>query len=233
MVEAVKEFGVADSGVWWDSARGWADIGELIQMGAQELGWAEMPVMGVHDVKGDYCSRYVHQEDDHAAHFDQAIDEAEEFMNTLADAEHYFGSTESGDWGLWAFDDGGELVADSCDCWLASRPADAPAMRPGAHWTTCLAFSYSSDPTEALEDAYLRTHALTGTWFDYGNQAWIVDGRYQDCNHPPTKWCCWAATAAWKPCGCYGRAHVGELVTPETVEQYYQPSSPPTTRRCA
>lgn len=35
--------------------------------------------------------------------------------------------------------------------------------------------------------------------YDYENQAWIRDGRYQDCAHPTSM-----------TCGCYGRAHKGE-----------------------
>jgi hypothetical protein len=38
------------------------------------------------------------------------------------------------------------------------------------------------------------------TTFDYTNQAWIVDGRYIRCGHPEDM-----------DCGCYGRAHAGEL----------------------
>lgn len=37
-------------------------------------------------------------------------------------------------------------------------------------------------------------------WFDYENQAWVIDGRYQRCGHPEAM-----------DCGCYGRAHAGEV----------------------
>ena len=37
------------------------------------------------------------------------------------------------------------------------------------------------------------------TYYDYTNQAWIVDGVYKSCNHP--------ASAC---CGCYGKKHAGE-----------------------
>ena len=39
--------------------------------------------------------------------------------------------------------------------------------------------------------------------FDYDNQAWIVNGVYQDCNHP-------ARMAAQCEATCYGRTHKGE-----------------------
>lgn len=35
--------------------------------------------------------------------------------------------------------------------------------------------------------------------YDYDNQAWIVNGKYQDCNHPESM-----------DCGCYGKEHAGE-----------------------
>ncbi len=42
--------------------------------------------------------------------------------------------------------------------------------------------------------------------FDYGNQAWIVNGIYERCGHPEEM-----------ACGCYGRIHAGE---PAHVAQY-------------
>ena len=42
------------------------------------------------------------------------------------------------------------------------------------------------------------------TKYDYDNQAWIVDGKYQDCAHPN------------QDCGCYGREHKGETVASPT-----------------
>jgi hypothetical protein len=49
-----------------------------------------------------------------------------------------------------------------------------------------------------------------GAWFDYTHQAWVVDGRYVTCGHPPTM-----------ACGCYGRAHAGEAAPEQenTAEQ--------------
>jgi len=41
------------------------------------------------------------------------------------------------------------------------------------------------------------------TTYDYDNQAWIVDGKYQRCAHPETM-----------DCGCYGKAHAGEPAAP-------------------
>ena len=35
--------------------------------------------------------------------------------------------------------------------------------------------------------------------YDYGNQAWIVGGKYRDCGHPEDM-----------DCGCFGRKHKGE-----------------------
>lgn len=36
--------------------------------------------------------------------------------------------------------------------------------------------------------------------FDYVNQAWVIDGRYQSCGHPEAM-----------GCQCFGRLHAGEL----------------------
>ena len=35
--------------------------------------------------------------------------------------------------------------------------------------------------------------------YDYDNQAWVLDGRYVLCGHPPDM-----------ACICYGRSHAGE-----------------------
>jgi hypothetical protein len=37
------------------------------------------------------------------------------------------------------------------------------------------------------------------TRYDYTNQAWLVDGLYTDCSHPPSM-----------RCRCFGRLHLGE-----------------------
>ena len=42
--------------------------------------------------------------------------------------------------------------------------------------------------------------------FDYTNQVWIIDGKYQDCGHPAT-------LENGKACDCYGRQHAGEKAT--------------------
>jgi hypothetical protein len=39
--------------------------------------------------------------------------------------------------------------------------------------------------------------------YDYERQAWVKDGRYIRCGHPESM-----------PCGCYGKAHAGELTQP-------------------
>lgn len=35
--------------------------------------------------------------------------------------------------------------------------------------------------------------------FDYANQAWVVDGKYQRCGHPESM-----------GCSCFGKLHEGE-----------------------
>jgi len=41
------------------------------------------------------------------------------------------------------------------------------------------------------------------TYYDYDNQAWIVNGKYAPCAHP-----------ADVDCKCYSRAHAGQPATP-------------------
>jgi len=41
-------------------------------------------------------------------------------------------------------------------------------------------------------------------FFDYKNQAWVVDGKYTRCGHSPAL-----------GCGCYGRLHEGKSYVPE------------------
>lgn len=45
----------------------------------------------------------------------------------------------------------------------------------------------------------IRPLATIGITYDYRNQAWVVNGLYEDCGHP-------------FECGCYGRIHSGEPV---------------------
>ena len=48
---------------------------------------------------------------------------------------------------------------------------------------------------------------MSSTTYDYDNQAWIVDGVYQDCNHPDTM-----------NCKCYGRINKGKRSTPDNID---------------
>jgi hypothetical protein len=50
---------------------------------------------------------------------------------------------------------------------------------------------------------------MTDTWFDYENQAWVVDGVYNRCGHPETM-----------DCRCYGKQHAGEHPARSITEQY-------------
>lgn len=46
-------------------------------------------------------------------------------------------------------------------------------------------------------DQYVNKRLVNG--FDYKNQAWVINGIYQDCNHPQDM-----------GCSCYGRLHKGQ-----------------------
>lgn len=49
--------------------------------------------------------------------------------------------------------------------------------------------------------------------FDYINQAWVLDGKYQDCGHPKQGEVYedpFEGRSVWGGCDCYGRLHSGE-----------------------
>ncbi len=51
--------------------------------------------------------------------------------------------------------------------------------------------------TRTSRDQYINGRLING--FDYINQAWVIDGQYDSCAHPPDM-----------HCDCYGRQHAGE-----------------------
>jgi len=48
----------------------------------------------------------------------------------------------------------------------------------------------------------LRLEPLPPTVYDYRNQAWVRDGKYIGCSHPPSM-----------DCGCFSRDHAGETLS--------------------
>ena len=81
------EWGANMVGPYADSARGIYQ-GERIQQIAFDNGWT-----------GD-------SSDANGSYYDEATDEAEEFLNdNIADDDHYFGNTEGGDWGYWEIEE--------------------------------------------------------------------------------------------------------------------------------
>jgi hypothetical protein len=63
-------------------------------------------------------------------------------------------------------------------------------------------------------------------WFDYTNQAWVIDGYYADCGHDKGA-PCWTAKdeimTGRDPNRfgfCYGREHQGERPAQNIIEQY-------------
>lgn len=46
----------------------------------------------------------------------------------------------------------------------------------------------------------MNTKQSDNTFFDYKNQAWVVQGKYMSCGHPENM-----------NCNCYGKKHQGEL----------------------
>ena len=88
----VAQFTIDDIGCFFDNARGWGEIHGLVQDFAREYGWkAECD-----GINGD--------SDDFLIWQTEATDEAEAYLNDLTDGTVWFGSSESGDWGLWPMD---------------------------------------------------------------------------------------------------------------------------------
>ena len=105
MTTSTATFTKADIGCYFDGARG-IYIGEAVQQMAMSHGWkysSQFWMVYSEDVTGDQ----------HCEEYDEAWTEAEDYLNTLTDDDVYFGSNESGDWGLWHICD--DLRDDNCD----------------------------------------------------------------------------------------------------------------------
>lgn len=48
--------------------------------------------------------------------------------------------------------------------------------------------------------------------YDYEHQAWVIDGKYQDCDHPQAGELTLLGDI-FDGCSCYGREHAGENCT--------------------
>jgi len=59
--------------------------------------------------------------------------------------------------------------------------------------------TYKEDKTmtQLSRDQYIQGRLING--YDYRNQAWVIDGKYERCGHPETM-----------DCNCYGKDHEGE-----------------------
>jgi hypothetical protein len=82
-----------DIGCYFDNARGWDEIHQLVQDFAREHG----KVFKFDNINEDHADFPIWQ--------NEATDESEEFLNELTSDDVYFGSSESGDWGLWPIED--------------------------------------------------------------------------------------------------------------------------------
>ena len=90
---AARNWTKSDIGCYFDGARGWGEIHDLVQDFARLEGWS---------AKTDNINEHA---EDFPLWQDEATDEAEEYLNTLTDDTVYFGSSEAGDWGLWLIED--------------------------------------------------------------------------------------------------------------------------------
>jgi len=65
--------------------------------------------------------------------------------------------------------------------------------------------------TRISGDQIIENRLING--YDYTNQAWVLNGVYQDCGHPQVG----ERTVlgdVFEGCICYGRQHAGEATTP-------------------
>lgn len=95
----------SDAGCWLDSARGWTTYPAIIDIACGTY-WFELP----EDVKTAWASFATDQHDDWLEFWrdrddmHDVCDMAESYLNTLAPEGYYFGTSEQGDWGLWAIE---------------------------------------------------------------------------------------------------------------------------------
>ena len=59
------------------------------------------------------------------------------------------------------------------------------------------------------KDLFENGRLISG--FDYTNQAWVLDGHYVNCGHPQPNEISQMTGRPMGLCGCYGRAHAGEM----------------------
>ena len=88
----VAQFTIDDIGCFFDNARGWGEIHGLVQDFARNYGWEP-------DLSGTN-----HSQAEMLEWLSELTDEAEAYLNDLTDGTVWFGSSESGDWGLWPMD---------------------------------------------------------------------------------------------------------------------------------
>jgi hypothetical protein len=96
-------FTTADLGCYFDNARGWDDIHSQVQDFAREYG----KVFKLDNINED--------SDDFPIWQNEATSEAEEYLNNLTSDDVWFGSSESGDWGLWHICDADNDAPEHCE----------------------------------------------------------------------------------------------------------------------
>ena len=80
-------------------------------------------------------------------------------------------------------------------------------------------FSKNEQFIKLKRDMGIRSHPIPEhiVEYDYENQAWVENGKYVDCGHPPIGTVLGPHSPApgtkFRGCNCYGRRHAGERVT--------------------
>ena len=58
------------------------------------------------------------------------------------------------------------------------------------------------------------------TFYDYDNQAWVTNGRYQDCAHPFKAGM--RMLDGYDTCGCFARKNHGKQISSEVLTRAYE-----------
>lgn len=118
MTQTRHKFTEADAGCWLDSALGIYQ-GEEIQQIAIDSGMNAdvIPTHHIEIIVDRFCAAD-HTEKDHDTFYHEATQNAEDYLNTLAPQDYYFGSNESGDWGMWHGCDSDDKRTFCDDCFV-------------------------------------------------------------------------------------------------------------------
>ena len=91
----------------------------------------------------------------------------------------------------------------------------AAVLRRDIHQISPVSDGWTSQADEDAADQEYCDRAATVdpttvNGYDYQRQAWVKDGRYLRCGHPPTM-----------DCRCYGLRHESEMISPGAIQDIH------------